>query len=97
MTVIFGPLFAVKWAWPPRAPLMIWGLQTRAKIWLNGWTFWANHYLKIFKVKGEPPQGGIRPIFFIGKINFEIMVGRPNQLSGSTFREAFEALNHLKP
>ena len=25
---IFGPLLAGNWAWPPLAPLMVWGFQT---------------------------------------------------------------------
>ena len=41
-----GPLLAGKWAWPPRAPLMVWGLQTRKKLphWEN---LLANHDLEI--------------------------------------------------
>ena len=42
-----GPLLAGKWAWPPRAPLMVWGLQTQPKRCPTGWTFWANRYLEI--------------------------------------------------
>ena len=36
---IFGPIFAGKWAWLPRAPLRIWGLQTNQKIGLLGGKF----------------------------------------------------------
>ena len=53
----FGPLLAGKWAWPPHAPLMVRGLQTRPKIWPSGWTFCANRYLEImFSKLIQPPQ-----------------------------------------
>ena len=44
--LFFGPLLAGKLAWPPRAPLMVWGFQTRPKSWPTGWIFWDNHYLE---------------------------------------------------
>ena len=34
--LIFRPLLAEKWAWPPHAPLMCWGLKTRPKSWPTG-------------------------------------------------------------
>ena len=37
----FGPLLTGKWAWSPRAPLMVWGLQTQPKSWSTRWTFWV--------------------------------------------------------
>ena len=44
---IFGSLLAGKWTWPPCAPLMAWGFQTKPKRWPTGWNFSANHYLEI--------------------------------------------------
>ena len=61
MYAIFGYNFAKmagKWAWPPRSPPMVWGLQTQPKSWPTEWNFWANRYLEIMFSKfsgGEPP------------------------------------------
>ena len=55
--LFFGPLLAGKWAWPPRASLMVWGLHTQLKSWPTGCTFRANHYLEIMfsKFSGVTP------------------------------------------
>ena len=56
----FGSFLMRKWVWSPRAPLLVWGLQTRPKIWPTWWTFWANHYLEIrfskFSGESHPPS-----------------------------------------
>ena len=54
----FGSLFAGKWAWQSRVPLVVWGFQTRPKSLRTGLTFWAHHYLEIMypKFSGEPTQ-----------------------------------------
>ena len=44
---IFWATFGGKMGWPPHAPLMFWGLQTRPKSWPTWWTFWVNRYLDI--------------------------------------------------
>ena len=49
--LIFWPLSAGKLAWPPRALLMAWGLQTQPKSWPTGRTFWDNCYLEIMFAK----------------------------------------------
>ena len=41
---IFGSLFAGKWAWPPRVPIMVWDLQTWPKSCHFWRTFSANRY-----------------------------------------------------
>ena len=65
----FGPLFyfAGKWAWPPSAPLVIWGLQTRKKrgpniTWNFGSTTISNHVFEIFR--DERPCLTTRTLFY---------------------------------
>ena len=47
--LIFWVTLAGKWAWPPRAPLTVCGLQAQPKVGPLGaeWYFWANRYLEI--------------------------------------------------
>ena len=53
---IFGPLLVGMWAWPPCAPLMVLGLQTRPKSWPTECYFWATlpHVLCPFARAPQP-------------------------------------------
>ena len=55
---LFGPLLVGKWAWPPRALLMIWSLQTQPKSWppvgtfgppLSELFYWFSRLFAIFR------------------------------------------------
>ena len=46
--LLFEPLLAGKWAWPPSAPLIVLGLQTQPKCCRPfAWAFWVNYYVEI--------------------------------------------------
>ena len=68
----FSSLLVGKWAWPPRVPLIVWGLQTRPKSWPTGWTIWTDHYYSIisqnhvFEISRPEPPPSLN--FFGGQI-----------------------------
>ena len=99
----FGPLLVGKWAWQPRAPLMVWGLQTQPKSWPTGWTFWANRYLEImsWNFQGWTPlkmelniQGG-GGVDDLGKIKIELSI--VSDRGGCQLPDVFTDQNILLP
>ena len=83
--LIFRPLLAVKWAWPPHTLLMIYGLQTRPKRWPTRCTFWVHYYLEIMfsKLSGKNPfeSGGVELVIIYHLLVDKLMLDRFQNIS----------------